>query len=163
MEVKGKYNKAIIFSEKVEPEVISQTIELLNQKAFKETTIRIMPDTHAGKGCVIGFTAKGMSEKIIPNVVGVDIGCGMLTVNLGKVEIDLKEFDKHVRKVVPMGFSRANNQKKEIKELFEKNFGKGFMEIFAKKIGADFNDLKNQVGTLGGGKKIASVLTNNQQ
>ncbi len=61
-----------------------------------------MPDCHAGKSCVIGFTAD-LGDKIIPNIVGVDIGCGMLTVELGKVDIDYARLDETIRTYVPSG------------------------------------------------------------
>ena len=91
-----------IFTENIEQEAIDQINQLLEQDAFKDSKIRIMPDVHAGKGCVIGFTGD-LGNKVIPNIVGVDIGCGMLCVNLGKQNINLEEFDKIVRGVVPSG------------------------------------------------------------
>ncbi|WP_418658514.1 RtcB family protein, partial [Clostridioides difficile] len=79
MEVQGKYNKAKIFTENVDSITIGQIINLCNQKEFKESSIRIMPDCHAGKGCTIGTTMT-ISDKVVPNLVGVDIGCGMATI-----------------------------------------------------------------------------------
>ena len=77
-----------IFTNDIEQEAINQIDELLEQEPFKNCKVRIMPDVHAGKGCVIGFTAD-LGDKVIPNIVGVDIGCGMLCVELGKIELDL--------------------------------------------------------------------------
>lgn len=74
VELKGKYNMAKIFTDNVDNETISQVINLLNQESIKDSKIRIMPDTHAGAGCVIG-TAMTLTDKVIPNLVGVDIGC----------------------------------------------------------------------------------------
>lgn len=71
-----------IFTKNIEEKAINQINELLEQEAFKDCKIRIMPDVHAGKGCVIGFTGN-LGEKVIPNIVGVDIGCGMLCAELG--------------------------------------------------------------------------------
>ncbi|MBS5673197.1 MAG: RtcB family protein [Lachnospiraceae bacterium] len=85
-----------IFTKNVEQEAVDQIELLLAQDAFKDCKVRIMPDVHAGKGCVIGFTAD-LGEKVIPNIVGVDIGCGMLCVSLGQTDIDfekLEEFEK---------------------------------------------------------------------
>ena len=69
---------------------------LIKQPAFANCKVRIMPDVHAGAGCVIGFTAD-LGDKVIPNIVGVDIGCGMLTVELGKIDIDFDRLDKAIR------------------------------------------------------------------
>ena len=74
-----------IFTENIEEEAIKQIDELLEQEPFKDCKVRIMPDVHAGKGCVIGFTAD-LGNKVIPNIVGVDIGCGILCVELGNIE-----------------------------------------------------------------------------
>lgn len=91
-----------IFTNNVEDEAVRQIDELLQQKPFMDCKVRIMPDVHAGKGCVIGFTAD-LGDKIIPNIVGVDIGCGMLCVSLGKEEIDLERLDKVINKNIPSG------------------------------------------------------------
>ncbi len=85
--VEGKYNSAKVFTDRVEDSCIEQIKGLLDLKAFQGARVRIMPDCHTGAGCVIGFTAD-FGDKIIPNIVGVDIGCGMLTVELGRVDID---------------------------------------------------------------------------
>ena len=76
IELKGKYNYAKIFADNIDEKAREQIIELCNQEFVKEGKIRIMPDVHAGAGCVIGFTAN-IGEKVIPNIVGVDIGCGI--------------------------------------------------------------------------------------
>ena len=81
-----------IFAKTIEVEALEQIETLLAQEPFKGCKVRIMPDVHAGAGCVIGFTAN-LGDKVIPNVVGVDIGCGMLTVNLGNIEIDYEKLD----------------------------------------------------------------------
>ncbi len=103
IEVKGKYNNAKIFTDVVESEAISQIIELCNQEAFKYSKIRIMPDVHAGAGCTIGTTMT-ITDKVIPNLVGVDIGCGMYVCDLGFAEIDYEKLDKIIRSRVPSGF-----------------------------------------------------------
>lgn len=91
-----------IFTENIEQEAIDQINTLLDQPAFADCKVRIMPDVHAGAGCVIGFTAN-LGDKVIPNIVGVDIGCGMLTVNLGKIDIDYATLDKTIRARIPSG------------------------------------------------------------
>ena len=106
-----------------------------------------MPDTHAGKGCVIGFTAD-LGDKVIPNIVGVDIGCGMLTVELGNIDIDLKELDDIINKYVPSG--------KNVHEGRGVRFSR-FQELNC------YRDLKNtkrierSIGTLGGGNHFIEV------
>lgn len=91
-----------IFTDNIEQEALDQINTLIAQPAFADSKIRIMPDVHAGKGCVIGFTAD-LGDKVIPNIVGVDIGCGMLTVKLGKIDIDYEKLDSTIRVVIPSG------------------------------------------------------------
>ena len=87
VELTGKYNSAKIFTDNVDEETISQLYSLLNQEFVSGSNIRIMPDTHAGAGCVIGTTMT-LSDKVCPNFVGVDIGCGMLAIKLKETKID---------------------------------------------------------------------------
>ena len=102
IELNGKYNSAKIFTDNVEKEAIGQLITLLNQEFIKDSQVRIMPDTHAGAGCVIGTTMT-LKDKVVPNLVGVDIGCGMLAVKLKEKSIDLNNLDSVIRKYVPSG------------------------------------------------------------
>lgn len=102
-----------IFTKNIEQEAINQINELLEQDAFKNSKIRIMPDVHAGKGCVIGFTGD-LGDKVIPNIVGVDIGCGMLCVKLGNIDIDLEKLDDVIHKYIPSGM----NVNEEVYEYF---------------------------------------------
>lgn len=104
IEIKGKYNTAKIFTDTIDNETISQLTALMNQESVTDAKIRIMPDTHAGKGCVIGTTMT-LTDKVIPNLVGVDIGCGMLAIKLKEDDINLPELDSVIRKYVPSGFS----------------------------------------------------------
>lgn len=103
-----------VFTKNIEEEAIKQINELLEQEVFKDSKVRIMPDVHAGKGCVIGFTGD-LGDKVIPNIVGVDIGCGMLCVGLGQADIDLKELDKVIHNYIPSGM----NVNEEIYEYFD--------------------------------------------
>ena len=105
-----------IFTDDVEQEAINQINELLDQEAFKDSKIRIMPDVHAGKGCVIGFTGN-LGDKVIPNIVGVDIGCGMLCVELGNIDLNLERLDKIIREYVPSGFEVHDERKYKFLEL----------------------------------------------
>lgn len=104
LEVKGKYNIAKIFTDVVDNETISQIITLLNQEFTQDSKIRIMPDCHAGAGCVIGTTMK-IHNKVVPNLVGVDIGCGMKLVELGKSNINFEELDCFIRNNIPSGMN----------------------------------------------------------
>ena len=91
-EIKGKVNTAICYAKVVAPEAIEQIRRMCDYVITEETKIRIMPDVHAGKGCTIGTTMT-IKDKAVPNVVGVDIGCGMYTVNLGNIKIDFEKVD----------------------------------------------------------------------
>ena len=92
-----------IFTDNIEESALSQIKELLFIDVFSDKKIRIMPDVHAGAGCVIGFTGN-LGDKVIPNIVGVDIGCGMRVLNLGKVtDIDFHTFHEHICANVPSG------------------------------------------------------------
>ena len=103
MDLRGKYNTATVFTDNVEETAIDQIIELCNQKAFAGSTIRVMPDVHAGKGCVIGLVAT-TNGKIIPSTVGVDIGCGVSTYKILN-QIDYDRLDKVIRQGVMTGGS----------------------------------------------------------
>ena len=93
-----------IFTDNIEQEALNQINLLLEQDAFKDCKVRIMPDVHAGAGCVIGFTAN-LGDKVIPNVVGVDIGCGMTWYNTGLKEINLEALDNFIRGNIPSGMN----------------------------------------------------------
>lgn len=88
--IEGKYAAAKIFTDNIEESASQQILALCNQSFVDGCKIRIMPDVHAGTGCVIGFTAN-LGNKVIPSIVGVDIGCGMLVAELGKNHIEPKK------------------------------------------------------------------------
>ena len=93
IEIKGKYNTAKCFAATLEDGAREQLLAICDTEAFASAKIRIMPDVHAGKGCTIGTTMT-ITDKITPAMVGVDIGCGMYTVYLGKVDIDFEKVDE---------------------------------------------------------------------
>ena len=97
LEIKGKVNTAICYAKVIEDEAINQIRRMCDYDMTAGSKIRIMPDVHAGKGCTIGTTMT-IVDKAVPNVVGVDIGCGMYTVNLGKTDIDFEKVMKVVFK-----------------------------------------------------------------
>ena len=136
-----------IFTENIEDTAKEQIDLLLEQEAFKDCKIRIMPDVHAGAGCVIGFTGN-LGDKVIPNIVGVDIGCGMLTVELGKVDIDLKKLDQVIRQFVPSGFNVHEERKVKFDKLKEL---KCYREL------RDTKRLERSIGTLGGGNHFIEI------
>ena len=102
--LQGKYNTATVFTDTVESSAISQIVHLMNQEFVTGSRIRIMPDAHAGKGCTIGTTMT-IKDKIVPNLVGVDIGCGMETVMLKDKRLELSQLDKAIHQYVPAGFA----------------------------------------------------------
>lgn len=136
-----------IFTNNVEPEAIEQIELLLAQDAFKDCKVRIMPDVHAGKGCVIGFTAD-LGEKVIPNIVGVDIGCGMLCVSLGQTDIDFEKLDNVIRSYVPSGRDVHDGRIIRFEELQDL---KCYREL------RDTKRLERSIGTLGGGNHFIEV------
>ena len=86
-EVKGRFNTAKIFTDVVDDVSVGQVIELCNQEFCRDSQIRLMPDIHAGAGCTVGTTMT-IKDKVVPNLVGVDIGCGMETVQLQEKDLD---------------------------------------------------------------------------
>ena len=103
-EIIGKYASAKVFAEIAEPEAIAQIQTLCNQPMSEGAQIRIMPDVHAGAGCTIGTTMT-IRDTAVPNLVGVDIGCGMETVRLKETHIELEKLDKLIYRRIPSGFS----------------------------------------------------------
>lgn len=107
-EIPGKYTTAKIMIDGVEQSCVSQIYSFVNHEVFTKP-IAIMPDTHAGKGSVIGFTME-LTDKVIPNVVGVDIGCGMLSINIGPIlPISLEILDHKIRQRIPFGMEVQEN------------------------------------------------------
>ena len=136
-----------IFTNNIEPQALSQIYTLASQPAFADCKIRIMPDVHAGAGCVIGFTAD-LGDKVIPNIVGVDIGCGMLTVELGQIDIDYAKLDSVIRMYIPSGRNVHGGATYPIKTM---------KQLYC------YDHLKNtdwircSLGTLGGGNHFIEI------
>ena len=99
----GKFNSAKVFTEVIDQTAVAQITELCNQPMSEGSQIRIMPDVHAGAGCTIGTTMH-ITDKVVPNLVGVDIGCGMETVKLKETHIELQKLDKLIYEKIPSGF-----------------------------------------------------------
>lgn len=144
-EIKGKVNTAICYAKVVEQDAIDQIKRMCDYEFTEGSQIRIMPDVHAGKGCTIGTTMT-ILDKAVPNIVGVDIGCGMYTVDLGKGDIDFEKLDE-VAHFVPSGF----------------NIWEGRQERFDLEALRCYRSLKNtkwlerSLGTLGGGNHFIEV------
>lgn len=104
LQVRGKYNTAKIFTDVVDEASIAQVQLLCNQEFTKNSRIRLMPDVHAGAGCTVGTTMT-ITDKVVPNLVGVDIGCGMETARLVEKELDLQALDRLIYARIPSGFA----------------------------------------------------------
>ena len=103
IKIDGKYNSALCFVATLEESAAKQIKTVCDQAEFANSKIRIMPDVHSGKGCTIGTTMT-IVDKIVPGMVGVDIGCGMETVKLSNTEIDFRRLDSVIREFIPCGF-----------------------------------------------------------
>ncbi len=141
----GKFNTAVCYTDMLEPTAYSQIETVCNEEAFANSKIRIMPDVHAGKGCTIGTTMT-IVDKVVPNMVGVDIGCGMYTVNLGKVDIDLEKFDEAAH-TIPCG----RNVWEGRLERFD------LTELRCYRSLKDAKRLERSLGTLGGGNHFIEI------
>lgn len=104
IEITGKYNTAKIFTDVVDQQSIAQVVQLCNQPFCQGGRVRMMPDIHAGAGCTVGTTMT-VTDKIVPNLVGVDIGCGMETLRLREQDLDVQALDRLIRQEIPAGFS----------------------------------------------------------
>lgn len=142
IELKGKYNEAKIFTEVVDEASVSQVLLLLNQEFVSGSKIRLMPDIHAGAGCTIGTTMT-ITDKVVPNLVGVDIGCGMETIKIKETHIELQKLDKLIYEKIPSGFN--------IREKTHRYFNETNLEdLFCYKY-IDTRRAEKSLGTLGGG------------
>lgn len=142
-----------IFTDNIEQGAIDQIDTLMEQPAFTDCKVRIMPDVHAGAGCVIGFTAD-LGEKVIPNIVGVDIGCGMLTVKLGQIDIDYEKLDKVIREFIPSG---RNVHGTDIPERLLRQGKLAVGALRCKDYLSNIYWLEHSMGTLGGGNHFIEI------
>ena len=145
LEIRGKVNTAICFAKVIEDEAIAQIRRMCDTGMAGGSRIRIMPDVHAGKGCTIGTTMT-ITDKAVPNVVGVDIGCGMYTVKLGKVDIDFAKVDE-VCHFIPSGMDVWEGRivRFDLSEL------RCYREL------RDSRRLERSIGTLGGGNHFIEI------
>ena len=151
-----------IFTDNIEQSALDQIMTLLSIDVFSDKKIRIMPDVHAGAGCVIGFTGD-LGDKVIPNIVGVDIGCGMRVIRLGRLtDIDFHAFHEHIRANVPSGMTVREDR------LGFRPLAGEEMDIYreAKRLVTElhcYRDLKDSgrinraIGSLGGGNHFIEL------
>ena len=145
MEIKGQVNTAICFAKVIEEEAVEQIRRMCDYEFTEGSQIRIMPDVHAGKGCTIGTTMT-VKDKAVPNIVGVDIGCGMFTVNLGKVEINMEQMDAAAH-FIPSGLNVWEGRKERF-DLLDLRCYRGLKDI---------RRLERSLGTLGGGNHFIEI------
>lgn len=181
--IQGKYSNALVTIDDIDQECIGQITKFVNHQAFTENSV-IMPDCHAGKGAVVGFTMP-LGHKIVPNVVGVDIACGMISINLKETKrLDFAEIDQKIRETIPFGqniCAHATNLKKESflwHEIYQqaKRFAQNYNEKFGfsisafmpqydyqwflslcKRVGIDPVYAEQSLGSVGGGNHFIEL------
>jgi len=146
--IKGTHNEAICFTQALEETAEKQIQTVCDQEAFADCKIRIMPDVHAGMGCTIGTTMT-ITDKIVPGMVGVDIGCGMETVRLDADEIDFAQLDLSIRKNIPSGFDVRNHPHKLADEID--------LSKLCCIQHIDMHRAVHSIGTLGGGNHFIEI------
>lgn len=168
-ELTGGKTSAVIFGNYPDTAELQQLYAMMNCPAFGKAQIRIMPDHHAGKGCVVGFTCP-YTDKAVPNIVGVDIGCGVSALNIGKRTLkdnEFKAFDRYLRDNVPSGFSGRETQFNELKLVYSRfidPMGRITWATFitelnklAAKVATKENQVWCSLGTLGGGNHFIEL------
>ena len=145
MEIRGKVNTAYCYASIIEDEAIDQIRRMCDYEFTEGSRIRIMPDVHAGKGCTIGTTMT-IVDKAVPNIVGVDIGCGMYTVNLGKTQIDMEQMDAAAH-AIPSGLDVWEGRR----ERFDLTGLRCFRSL------KDSKRIERSLGTLGGGNHFIEI------
>ena len=142
IEIRGKYNEAKIFTDVADSASIAQVQQLCDQEFAAGSRIRLMPDIHAGAGCTIGTTMT-ITDKVVPNLVGVDIGCGMETIRIREKRLELQKLDRLIREKIPSGFS--------IREKAHRYFSQINLNELCCARHADLLRAEKSIGTLGGG------------
>ena len=142
IEIRGKYNEARIFTDVADSASIAQVQQLCDQEFAAGSRIRLMPDIHAGAGCTIGTTMT-ITDKVVPNLVGVDIGCGMETIRIREKRLELQKLDRLIREKIPSRFS--------IREKAHRYFSQINLNELCCARHADLPRAERSIGTLGGG------------
>ena len=148
IEIRGKYNEAKIFADVVDSASIAQVQELCNQEFTAGSRIRLMPDIHAGAGCTIGTTMT-IADKVVPNLVGVDIGCGMETVRIREGRLELQKLDKLIQEKIPSGFAIRDSAHPYLSQI-------DLSELCCARH-VDLLRAERSIGTLGGGNHFLEV------
>ena len=148
IEIQGKYNEAKIFTDVVDSASLAQVQELCNQEFTAGSRIRLMPDIHAGAGCTIGTTMT-ITDKVVPNLVGVDIGCGMETVRIRESRLELQKLDRLIHETIPSGFSIRDRAHRYLSQIDLSAL------CCAKHV--DLPRAEKSIGTLGGGNHFIEV------
>lgn len=148
IEVNGKFNSAKIYTDIVDENSIAQVIELCNQEFTAGSRIRLMPDVHAGMGCTIGTTMT-ITDKVVPNLVGVDIGCGMETVRVRERHIEFEKLDRLIYEKIPSGFRIRQDVHQYANKI---DLGKLYCAKHVNLLRAE-----KSIGTLGGGNHFIEV------
>ena len=139
--------KLKVYAQTIEDEAVQQIKQMNESEAYKDCTVRIMPDCHAGAGCTIG-TVIAIKDRIVPNTVGVDIGCGMLVTELGKQEVNLKALDAAIKQEVPSGFM--------VHAHAVAHFTKELAELRCQNV-LDMDFANRSIGSLGGGNHFIEL------
>lgn len=142
LEIRGKFNTAKVFTDIIDEDSIRQVYELCNQSFTEGAKIRMMPDVHAGAGCVIGTTMT-ITDRVVPNMVGVDIGCGMETVRIKGRKLEVEQLDKLIKFNIPSGF--------DIREKQHRYAEKARLEELRCAEQVNLDRAYRSLGTLGGG------------
>lgn len=145
LEIEGKVNTALCYANIIEEEAVEQIRRMCDYDFTEGSSIRIMPDVHAGKGCTIGTTMT-IKDKAVPNVVGVDIGCGMYTVELGKADIDFEKVDEAAH-FIPSGM--------HVWEGRQERFNLQDLQCYRSLNRTKY--LERSLGTLGGGNHFIEI------
>ena len=145
LDIQGKYNTAKVFTDNVDSVAYSQILNMMCQIWAKDVNVRIMPDCHAGKGCTVGTTMT-IKDKVVPNLVGCDIGCGMLVAKLKVKYMEFGKLDKVIQQKIPSG-----KNKREHKHRYANNFS--LDDLIANVRGEELL----AIGSLGGGNHFIEV------
>ena len=147
-EIKGKFNTAKVFATTIEESCEKQIVDICGEEWAKKSKIRIMPDCHSGKGCVIGTTMT-ITDKVVPNMVGVDLGCGMLTTKFTPFQLDMANVDKVIKNNIPMG--------KNSRDSVVCDFTNELNKLWFCKKDIDFKKVNLSIGSLGGGNHFIEI------
>ena len=148
LEIIGKYATAKIFTDVLEEGAAAQIENLCNQEFVKDSRIRVMPDVHAGAGCTIGTTMT-IKDKVVPNLVGVDIGCGIETVRISNKRLELQKLDKFIQENIPSGFAIRKMPHRYHEQI-------DLTELRCRQA-VNLDRAQKSIGTLGGGNHFIEV------